>query len=105
MPSSFFTNSLYSIGSKAMISRDSQAASSSQISTCRYCRFYHLEGRRGGHCSQLNVNVQSRWAACSLAQSTFVSALTQELNAPEEVNLEPVLEVVPVTISEQMVSR
>jgi hypothetical protein len=101
---STLTNSLYSSGSKAMISRDSKAASSSQVSTCRYCRFYHLEGRRGGHCSQLNVNVQSRWAACSLAQSTFVSALTQELTG-EEAILEPVLEAAPVAISEQMVPR
>ncbi|WP_058996359.1 hypothetical protein [Leptolyngbya sp. NIES-2104] len=40
-------------------------------STCRHCRFYSPEGRRGGHCSQLNVSVQSTWKACSLATRIF----------------------------------
>ncbi len=40
-------------------------------SDCRHCRHYHHEGRRGGHCTQLNVNVQGRWTACNLAESAF----------------------------------
>lgn len=40
-------------------------------SNCRHCRFYSPEGRRGGHCSQLNVAVQSTWKACSLATPIF----------------------------------
>ncbi len=40
-------------------------------SDCRHCRHYHHEGRRGGHCSQLNVAVQGRWTACMLSESTF----------------------------------
>ncbi|MBE9013224.1 hypothetical protein IQ250_23790 [Pseudanabaenaceae cyanobacterium LEGE 13415] len=40
-------------------------------SNCRHCRFYSPEGRRGGHCSQLNVSVQSTWKACSLATPIF----------------------------------
>lgn len=40
-------------------------------STCRHCRFYSPEGRRGGHCSQLNVAVRSSWKACSLATPIF----------------------------------
>jgi hypothetical protein len=38
---------------------------------CRHCRHYYHEGRRGGHCSQLNVMVQGRWTACALSESTF----------------------------------
>lgn len=40
-------------------------------STCRHCRFYSPEGRRGGYCSQLNVAVQSTWKSCSLATPIF----------------------------------
>ena len=45
------------------------------ISHCRNCGFYTPEGRRGGHCSQLNVHVQSEWKTCSLAISPFISPL------------------------------
>ncbi|MBD1824660.1 hypothetical protein H6F51_19510 [Cyanobacteria bacterium FACHB-DQ100] len=40
-------------------------------SICRHCRFYSPEGRRGGHCNQLNVAVQSTWKSCSLATPIF----------------------------------
>lgn len=40
-------------------------------SNCRHCRFYSPEGRRGGHCNQLNVAVRSSWKACSLATPIF----------------------------------
>lgn len=40
-------------------------------SACRYCRFYHPEGRRGGTCEQLNVSVQGTWKSCSLAAPAF----------------------------------
>lgn len=40
-------------------------------SACRYCRFYHPEGRRGGMCEQLNVSVQGSWKSCSLAVPAF----------------------------------
>jgi len=39
---------------------------------CGLCRFYSHEGRRGGLCRQLNVNVDSQWKACCLAESPFV---------------------------------
>jgi len=35
--------------------------------TCRFCSFYHSEGRRGGTCEKLNVPVRGFWRACSLA--------------------------------------
>lgn len=47
--------------------------SSSSISFCRHCQFYSPEGRRGGHCRKLNVSVQSRWDACSLATPPFAA--------------------------------
>lgn len=34
--------------------------------TCRFCRFYHSEGRRGGTCEKLNVPVRGFWRACPL---------------------------------------
>jgi hypothetical protein len=42
-----------------------------QTSTCRRCRHYIPEGRRGGNCSQLNAIVQGTWQACSLAAPVF----------------------------------
>lgn len=42
------------------------------ISACRHCQFYVSEGRRGGHCQQLGVPVQSSWKSCSLASSPFM---------------------------------
>lgn len=43
------------------------------ISACRHCRFYQIEGRRGGDCQQLGVPVQGSWKACSLAAQPFAS--------------------------------
>lgn len=43
-------------------------------SSCRYCRFYKTEGRRGGTCQQLGVPVQPHWKACVLAAHPFNSA-------------------------------
>ncbi|HLO50320.1 MAG TPA: hypothetical protein VK211_18030 [Kamptonema sp.] len=43
----------------------------SLTSACRHCRYYTPEGRRGGVCQQLNVPVQSGWAACALAIPPF----------------------------------
>lgn len=40
-------------------------------STCRYCRHYQPEGRRGGQCDQLGVSVESNWKACALASHPF----------------------------------
>jgi len=42
-----------------------------EITRCGLCRFYSHEGRRGGLCSQLNVNVDAQWTACCLASSPF----------------------------------
>jgi hypothetical protein len=42
-------------------------------SSCRFCRYYHPEGRRGGTCQRLGVPVQSNWEACLLAASPFAS--------------------------------
>lgn len=40
-------------------------------SVCRNCRFYTIEGRRGGYCHQLNVQVHGAWKACPLAMPPF----------------------------------
>ena len=40
-------------------------------SSCRYCRFYKPEGRRGGSCHQLGVPVQGSWKACTFASHPF----------------------------------
>jgi len=43
----------------------------SLTSACKYCRYYKPEGRRGGACQQLGVQVRGNWSACSLAVSPF----------------------------------
>jgi hypothetical protein len=42
-------------------------------SSCRYCRYYQSEGRRGGTCQQLGVPVQPHWKACHLGVRPFSS--------------------------------
>jgi hypothetical protein len=39
--------------------------------SCRHCRYYQPEGRRGGLCQQLGVSVDSKWKACTLASFPF----------------------------------
>jgi hypothetical protein len=46
-----------------------------RISSCRRCQHYQLQGRRGGHCQKLNVDVQGNWSACSLAMPLFSSTV------------------------------
>ena len=46
------------------------------VSSCRHCQFYGLEGMRGGHCHQLGVPVQGRWQACSLAIPPFLAEVS-----------------------------
>ena len=43
-------------------------------SACRYCRYYKPEGRRGGTCQLLGVQVQASWKACHVAIPTFKPA-------------------------------
>ena len=45
------------------------------VSSCRHCRFYRPEGRRGGACQKLNVPVESNWESCSLACLPFTNSL------------------------------
>lgn len=54
----------------------------SDILCCRRCRYYTLEGRRGGHCGQLNVPVQGKWSACSLAAPVFMEPISAVANIP-----------------------
>ncbi len=57
---------------------------------CSRCRHYQLEGRRGGHCSQLGVPVQGRWQACSLSVPVFMPTVPEM--SPLEI-LPPPIEV------------
>jgi hypothetical protein len=40
-------------------------------STCRYCRYYQPQGRRGGMCEKLSAPVQGVWKACPFALAAF----------------------------------
>ena len=42
-------------------------------SSCRHCRYYQSEGRRGGTCRLLGVPVQAGWSSCSLSARPFNS--------------------------------
>ena len=57
-----------------------------RVSSCRYCAYYAHEGRRGGTCDSLNVDVQGSWEACSLAVSAFSEPVLSE-----PARLEPVV--------------
>jgi len=35
-------------------------------SSCKHCKYYNYEGRRGGQCRLLNVPVRANWSACPL---------------------------------------
>jgi hypothetical protein len=65
-------------------------------SSCRHCRYYQSEGRRGGMCQQLGVPVQGHWKACSLATHPFTSAwenLEDVVRLENSLNLDcPVLD-------------
>ena len=55
-------------------------------SACRYCRYYNLEGRRGGMCQLLGVQVHGGWKACQLAIPAFAPSwenLEQMMNLPD----------------------
>lgn len=41
------------------------------ISTCRNCRHFQTEGRRGGFCEQLGTFTDPAWRACPLAIAAF----------------------------------
>lgn len=47
---------------------------SAPVLACRHCRHYSPEGRRGGSCQILNVEVRSSWKACALATPPFAAA-------------------------------
>lgn len=61
---------------------------STSISSCRHCRFYRPEGRRGGQCEKLNVNVQGAWQACALVQPPFEIVAGEQQEMAVEVTAE-----------------
>ena len=74
------------LGANNKITTNTIAREIMGISSCRHCRHYAHEGRRGGQCEQLNVSVQGSWNACGLSQAVFVndtipSALVSETDA------------------------
>ncbi|MEB3163830.1 MAG: hypothetical protein VKK80_11420 [Prochlorothrix sp.] len=51
-------------------------------SSCRYCRSYTPEGRRGGHCGRLDVAVMGHWEACPLASPPFAKPWSAPVPLP-----------------------
>lgn len=45
-----------------------------QVTSCRFCRYYAPEGRRGGGCQKLDAFVHAEWEACSLSEAPFDSS-------------------------------
>lgn len=71
-----------------------------RVSSCRYCAHYAHEGRRGGTCDSLNVDVQGSWKACSLAVSAFSEAVPSEAALLEPAMSAPVsMDALPYCIS------
>lgn len=50
------------------------------ISTCKHCRCFRFEGRRGGICTYLNVFADPNWSSCSLAMPVFDEVLEEQSN-------------------------
>lgn len=84
-------------------------------SSCRYCRYYQSEGRRGGMCQQLGAPVQSQWKACPLATHPFNSTWENlgdvvrlenslNLNCPEQPNSTPVVKNPTIAETKQEVT-
>ncbi|MEM7726500.1 MAG: hypothetical protein AAF208_09025 [Cyanobacteria bacterium P01_A01_bin.45] len=61
------------------------------ISSCRYCRNYNSQGRRGGLCNQLGVTVKGNWKACSLAIPPFAPSWESLEDAWKLADATPVL--------------
>ncbi|MBE9115315.1 hypothetical protein IQ249_05320 [Lusitaniella coriacea LEGE 07157] len=45
-----------------------------KLQHCRGCNHYKLNGRRGGTCQLLEVQVKGNWKACSLSVQPFRSS-------------------------------
>lgn len=39
-----------------------------QPEKCQFCHYYHFLGTRGGHCSELNVEVSGHWRSCQFSR-------------------------------------
>jgi hypothetical protein len=74
------------------------------ISSCRHCRFYRSEGRRGGSCQQLGVPVQASWSVCPLAVSPFKPSLQNlpEMTNWQEFGLETGINIVPMSLESEL---
>lgn len=84
-------------------------------SSCRYCRYYQSEGRRGGMCQQLGVPVQGQWKACSLATHPFSTTWENiedvvrlenslNLNCPTPNNPPPIVKTPTIAETKQEVT-
>jgi hypothetical protein len=49
---------------------------------CRHCRFYRLEGKRGGQCQMLGVHVRGVWPACVLIVPPFAPSWEAPVENP-----------------------
>jgi hypothetical protein len=91
----FYRQAYYlSTTSRALFMKDPNLITSA----CRYCRHYHPEGRRGGMCAQLGVQVQAHWESCAFALPPFVTTweklndivlLETSLSLPETETIQP----------------
>jgi hypothetical protein len=73
------------------------STTSPNVSACRHCFYYQVEGRRGGTCNQLGVPVQAQWKACPLATPCFAEspAIANEEGLYQPA-LASVMEMIPV---------
>lgn len=59
--------------SPLLMTNSSMKITNCLTSSCRHCRYYQTQGRRGGMCQQLGVPVRAEWKACSLAAAPFAT--------------------------------
>ncbi|MEB3293862.1 MAG: hypothetical protein VKJ24_11950 [Synechococcales bacterium] len=77
------------------------AGNDPQVSACRHCKHYLLEGRRGGHCTLFNAQVQGSWESCQLAIPFFSPVLAVEPLLGESL----LGESEPILMAESVVSE
>lgn len=65
--------------------------------SCRHCKYFKPEGRRGGDCQLLGVLVRGSWQACSRSAPPFTtshSKLAQRIPQSESLQIARPIELV-----------
>lgn len=68
-------------------------------SSCKHCKYYNYEGRRGGQCRLLNVPVRANWCACPLGVPITDILTTHSSSTPSTTRCGLLEDALPVKSS------